>query len=236
MRAWVVLLSTSHRCCDLTQRASVSTRKCADWVNLKFVYGMDSANYNIKCCLLGWNSPSLVFVAVRKQLCPKWFSFVQNDRTSRADLTKLSLTGTDWSVLHNSSLHRWLVELVHTRALMQLMCCCWEIAEWALSELPRAYALTWKTTSYLGKKLVPLRSRICKKSIWAILRVIIFLRIMRTLRIIFLWNWFDIIIFCLWSYKFRGKIICNVVIIRTKLFTYSIRKGTNYFQCTRLFF
>ena len=36
--AWVVLLSTSHRCCDLTQRASVSMRKCADWVNLKFVY------------------------------------------------------------------------------------------------------------------------------------------------------------------------------------------------------
>ena len=24
--------------CDLTQRASVSMRKCADWVNLKFVY------------------------------------------------------------------------------------------------------------------------------------------------------------------------------------------------------
>ena len=36
--AWVVLLSTSHRCCGLTQRASVSMRKCADWVNLKFVY------------------------------------------------------------------------------------------------------------------------------------------------------------------------------------------------------
>ena len=28
----------SHQCCDLTQRASVSMRKCADWVNLKFVY------------------------------------------------------------------------------------------------------------------------------------------------------------------------------------------------------
>ena len=26
--------------CDLTQRASVSMRKCADWVNLKFVYRM----------------------------------------------------------------------------------------------------------------------------------------------------------------------------------------------------
>ena len=38
IRARVVLLSTSHRCCDLTQRASVSMRKCADWVNLKFVY------------------------------------------------------------------------------------------------------------------------------------------------------------------------------------------------------
>ena len=24
--------------CDLAQRASVSMRKCADWVNLKFVY------------------------------------------------------------------------------------------------------------------------------------------------------------------------------------------------------
>ena len=34
----VVLLSTSHQWCDLTQRASVSMRKCADWVNLKFVY------------------------------------------------------------------------------------------------------------------------------------------------------------------------------------------------------
>ena len=39
--AWVVLLSTSHRCCGLTQRASVSMRKCADWVNLKFVYGLN---------------------------------------------------------------------------------------------------------------------------------------------------------------------------------------------------
>ena len=38
MRAWVVLLSASHRCCDLTQRASVSMRKCADLLNLKFVY------------------------------------------------------------------------------------------------------------------------------------------------------------------------------------------------------
>ena len=38
IRAWVVLLSTSHWCCDLTQRASVWMRKCADWVNLKFVY------------------------------------------------------------------------------------------------------------------------------------------------------------------------------------------------------
>ena len=36
--ACVVILSTSHRCCDLTQKASVSMRKCADWVNLKFVY------------------------------------------------------------------------------------------------------------------------------------------------------------------------------------------------------
>ena len=27
--------------CDLTQRASVSMRKCADWVNLKFVYARD---------------------------------------------------------------------------------------------------------------------------------------------------------------------------------------------------
>ena len=38
MRAWVILLSTSHRCCDLTQRASVSMWKSADWVNLKFGY------------------------------------------------------------------------------------------------------------------------------------------------------------------------------------------------------
>ena len=30
-------IAYSHRCCDLTQRASVSMHKCADWVNLKFV-------------------------------------------------------------------------------------------------------------------------------------------------------------------------------------------------------
>ena len=29
---------TSHRRCDLTLKASVSMRKCADWVNLKFIY------------------------------------------------------------------------------------------------------------------------------------------------------------------------------------------------------
>ena len=38
MRTWVILLSTSHQCWALTQRASASMRKCADWVNLKFVY------------------------------------------------------------------------------------------------------------------------------------------------------------------------------------------------------
>ena len=47
MGAWVVLLSTSHRCCDLTQRASVSMRKCADWVNLKFVYSLLVTLYKI---------------------------------------------------------------------------------------------------------------------------------------------------------------------------------------------
>ena len=55
MRAWVVLLSTSHRCCDLTQRASVSMRKCADWVNLKFVYsnqGQDQGNVSITLRLI----------------------------------------------------------------------------------------------------------------------------------------------------------------------------------------
>ena len=40
--------------CDLTQRASVSMRKCADWVNLKFVYGDYISNINtpVACLIL----------------------------------------------------------------------------------------------------------------------------------------------------------------------------------------
>ena len=35
--------------CDLTQRASVSMRKCADWVNLKFVYcQLNSINRDLR--------------------------------------------------------------------------------------------------------------------------------------------------------------------------------------------
>ena len=59
MEAWVVLLSTPHRCCDLTQGASVSTRKCADWVNLKQI---------IEKCTCWCDHPAAVWEGFYSQL------------------------------------------------------------------------------------------------------------------------------------------------------------------------
>ena len=71
MGAWVVLLSTSHRRCDLTQGASVSMRKCADWVNLKFVYTVGKlwgtrVSRNKRSCIemICWQSTKLAMKSV----------------------------------------------------------------------------------------------------------------------------------------------------------------------------
>ena len=68
--------------CDLTQRASVSMRKCADWVNLKFVYCvllhfMQNACHQF-CCI----APSLVrsVVSLVFIIGPWYLAVCQNNR------------------------------------------------------------------------------------------------------------------------------------------------------------